>query len=79
MRNFILFLLLASLALLAAPPLYAQSPGQRVSHISYEEARPILAALRDIAPPELQAAGRRIWLPHGRNGWRHATPRFAHA
>jgi hypothetical protein len=57
MRNFILFLLLASLALLAAPPLYAQSPGQRVSHISYEEARPILAALRDIAPPELQAAG----------------------
>jgi SAM-dependent methyltransferase len=58
MHQFIATLLLASLALLAAPTsVCAQTARQRVSYIGYEEARPILATLRDIAPPELQADG----------------------
>lgn len=59
MRNSIPFALLASLILLGsqAPTLYAQSPGRKVSYITYEDAQPILAALNEVAPAELKAAG----------------------
>ncbi|MEN3334967.1 MAG: hypothetical protein V7641_4332 [Blastocatellia bacterium] len=55
MRNSILFLLLMPLLLAAAAD--AQSPGRKVTYITYDEARPLLETLSEILPAELKAAG----------------------
>jgi hypothetical protein len=57
MRNRALSLSLILLVFLAAPeaPFFAQSQKSRSSYIPYEEARPIVEALREVLPAELRS------------------------
>src|SRR5436309_14007834 len=49
-------LLLIWLAMLAVPTFHAQLADHKANYLSYEQARPILEALREIAPGDLKAA-----------------------
>jgi hypothetical protein len=70
MRNRTLLLLLVGLLFLAAPEsaLFAQSSSQKISYITYEEARPIVEALGDVLPAELRTPAARD-LPSIWSGW----------
>jgi len=60
MRNWILLLLVAA-PLLNAPTPVACAQSSRRSHITYEEARPILEALSQVIPSELRSANAGDW------------------
>jgi hypothetical protein len=56
MRNPISFAL--AIIFISATHCRAQSPTSRVSYISYEEAKPIIEQLKEVAPPELRNASK---------------------
>jgi hypothetical protein len=60
MRNWILAVLLTSLSLATHRPV-VHGQASKVPNITYEDGRPLLEALREVAPPELRFATAKEW------------------